>query len=110
MKKPCANCPFLRKNEWRGGWIMSKVSAMETIEESGNIFSCHEKHPDRHVFSNKPMIHNDCAGFAQMQKNMKKANTYPEVANNILETHPTGWNFKGYFISEGISLKLLEGL
>lgn len=105
----CKSCPFKRSNEWRGGWIMSKMIALEEIEEAGNIFACHMKHPNNNVFFGK-MIHNDCAGFHKMLENMKSPNKHPEIANNFLETNPSKYNFIGWAKSENKTFKLLEAI
>ena len=108
--KECTNCPFKRTQEWRGGWVISKMSALMTIEESGNIFSCHMKHPNNNVFSRSPMIENDCVGFAKMLENMNDTNKHSQIVNNFLETNPSNYDFIGWAKSEGKNFKLLKGL
>ncbi len=107
MGKECKDCPFKRCNEWRNGGIFWKMAALESIEEAGNIFSCHMKHKDSNVFSSKPMVDNDCGGFAKMLENMKESNKHPEIVNNFLETNPR-YDIVGWAKHEGKEFELIN--
>lgn len=107
IHKECLDCPFKRTNEWQGK-IVAKMIAVEAIENSGNIFACHMKHPDNNVFSNRNMVHNDCGGFNKMLENMQHPNKYPDIVNNFLETNPTKYDFVSWAKSENKTFKLFE--
>lgn len=109
-KKECKECPFLRTNEWRNGGVFWKIEALKSIEEAGNIFSCHRTHPNDNVFSSRVMTVNDCAGFKKMLENIECTNKHPQIVNNFLETNPTSYDFVGWAKSEGKEFTLLKNI
>ncbi len=107
MSKECKDCPFKRCNEWRNGGVVWKMAALMSIEEAGNIFSCHMKHEHDNVFSNRLMTVNDCSGFAKMLENMEHENKHPDIVNNFNETAPK-YDMIAWAKSENKTFKLLN--
>lgn len=111
MKTPCKQCPFLKGKAWYGSFgsapnAASKIEAFQTVTEQG-IFSCHVKNPDRNVFSVKPMIKDDCAGFRMMKENMKKPDSNPSVVNCFNDVGPDSFDLNYWAAKEKYHSPLL---
>lgn len=52
------------------------------------IFSCHMRN-DINVFSVKPMVHDDCAGYKKMNENMVTPGKHPHIVDYFEQTNPT---------------------